>query len=283
MFGTVLNYVVRHPRRIAIALVRDPARGFERLHERLMQRREDNAEVHVHQPVLDWERQLHALMDIDWPCSEGPAFWQVWRDTVAELEARGISAGPESFAGYNDGDAALVRACWCIVRHTRPEHVIETGVGHGFTSRIILEAMHRNGAGHLFSIDLPPLDPVMRAQIGIAVPASLHNRWELVSGSSRRHLAPLLSRLGTIDLFVHDSLHTERNVTFELECAWRHLRRQGFLVVDDIDSNAGFDAFVRSTAGVGSTLVCEAEPLRPDVRRFNQKGQLGLIQKGPLP
>jgi hypothetical protein len=34
----------------------------------------------------------------------------------------------------------------------------------------------------------------------------------------------LLSCLGRIDLFIHDSLHSERNVRFELDRAWAALR-----------------------------------------------------------
>jgi hypothetical protein len=30
-------------------------------------------------------------------------------------------------------------------------------------------------------------------------------------------------------------------------------------------------------------MVCEAEPIRPDLRRFNQKGLFGIILKEPTP
>jgi hypothetical protein len=51
----------------------------------------------------------------------------------------------------------------------------------------------------------------------------------------------LLSRLGQIDLFIHDSLHSERNVRFELDRAWAALTPNGALVVDDVDANWGFE------------------------------------------
>lgn len=38
--------------------------------------------------------------------------------------------------------------------HTRPEVVIETGVAHGVSTRIVLEALTQNDLGHLWSIDL---------------------------------------------------------------------------------------------------------------------------------
>lgn len=78
-----------------------------------------------------------------------------------------------SFGPYNDGDAGLVRAVWSLIRHLRAEWVVETGVAHGFTSRFILQALASNRAGRLWSIDLPPLNPGLRQQVGIAVPKEL--------------------------------------------------------------------------------------------------------------
>jgi hypothetical protein len=76
--------------------------------------------------------------------------------------------------------------------------------------------------------------------------------------------------LGQIDLFIHDSLHSERNVRFELNRAWPMLGPKGARVVDDVDANWGFRLFSQTTSGQVS-WICEAEPLRPDLRRFNKK------------
>src|SRR5207253_10228310 len=111
-------------------------------------------------------------------------------EVIRELEAKGIRAGPQSFKGWNDGDAGLVRAIWCLIRHLKPKKVIETGVAHGVTSRFILEALERNGDGHLWSIDLPPLERVWRKQVGAAVGDRYSDRWSYVRGSSRRRPLP---------------------------------------------------------------------------------------------
>jgi hypothetical protein len=100
-----------------------------------------------------------------------------------------------------------------------------------------------------------------------------------MKGLSRRRLPGLLSQLGQIDLFIHDSLHTERNVRFELDQAWKVLKAGGALVIDDIDMNWGFDSFTKTFSGYQS-MICEAEPLHPDTRRFNKKGLFGIILKG---
>jgi predicted O-methyltransferase YrrM len=162
----------------------------------------------------------------------------------------------------------------------KPTRVVETGVAHGVTSRFILEALDRNGGGHLWSIDLPPIQPFLKRQVGIAVGDSFKDRWSYIKGSSRRRLPRLLSQLGEIDLFIHDSLHSERNLRFELDRAWPALRTRGAIVVDDVDANWGFQSFTQIFSGHES-MVCEAEPLRPDLRRFNQKGLFGILLKRP--
>ncbi len=192
----------------------------------------------------------------------------------------GIRPGPESFGSWNDGDAGLVRAIWCLIRHLKPARVIETGVAHGVTSRFILEALARNGGGHLWSIDLPPIERDLRKQVGMAVGDRYAGRWTYIEGSSRRRLPGMLSQLGQIDLFIHDSMHSERNVRFELDQAWAALKPGGAIVVDDVDANWGFRSFTQTFSGHES-IICEAEPLHPDLRRFNKKGLFGIILKKP--
>ena len=115
-------------------------------------------------------------------------------------------------------------------------------------------------------------------QIGIAVDDRLRPRWSYIRGSSRRQLSKLTAQLGKIDLFVHDSLHSEANVRFELDLVWPALAPGGAVVVDDIDVNRGFESFRRAFPDHPS-FVCESEPIRSDHRRFNDKGLFGIIHK----
>jgi hypothetical protein len=66
-------------------------------------------------------------------------------------------------------------------------------------------------------------------------------------------------------------------MVFEMSLAWKVLRPGGALVVDDIDLNWAFDEFSRQVKC--ETLIAEAEPIRPDQRRFNQKGLFGVLLK----
>lgn len=191
----------------------------------------------------DWEAWLHLQLGLDWPCPEALEFESVWAAAAAAIREHGLAQGRGAYGGWDDGDAGLARCAWCLTAHLAPAKVLETGVARGLTSRIILERLARNGAGHLWSIDLPAPDANLHEQIGCAVPESMRERWTLLAGSSRHLLSPLLVELGQVDLFVHDSSHTRRNVSFELETAWPRLRPGGALLADDVNQSAAFQSF----------------------------------------
>jgi glycosyltransferase involved in cell wall biosynthesis len=278
-----LGYTVRASRSMLV----HPRQGIERFRGRA-DRRGDQREKRSLGVALDdfygvaddWSSRLHALLGVPWPCPETAGFADVWNATVSELAAAGMRVGLASYGGWNDGDRAFAEALWCIVAHTRPERVVETGVGHGLTSRIILQRLENNGTGRLWSVDLPAVDSALHSQIGMAVPEDLRSRWVYLPGTSRDRLPGLLRTLGGIDLFVHDSLHTGRNVRFELESAWPFLRPGGAAVVDDIDHSLAFSVFskreslgqslaARHLAGEGlwGLVIKETEPSPPPARR----------------
>ena len=278
MLGLPMRYFLKHPVTAVAYLAEDPLQVWMTVRDEYAAVRERNRPDCQYDSDENWEQRLHDSLGVPWPCSEADEFWTLWPNVIRELEAKGIRPGPESFQAWNDGDAGLVRAIWCLIRHMNPQKVVETGVAHGVTSRCILEALARNGDGHLWSIDLPPLENCWRTQVAAAVGDGHEDRWSYIAGSSRRRLPELLSRLGKIDLFVHDSLHSERNVRFELDRAWAASGPIGAIVVDDVDANWGFRSFTQAFPGHQS-MICEAEPLRPDLRRFNHKGQFGVVLK----
>ena len=279
MLRLPIRHWLKHPVTAARDITADPLEIWTTIRGAYVEGREKRRPRYRYEADDHWEPRVHSFLGTAWPCKITSEFWGiVARDNEVELEAKGIRPGPESFADWNDGDAGLVRAIWCLIRHLKPKRVVETGVAHGVTSRVILEALERNADGHLWSIDLPPIERVWHSQVGAAVGNRHADRWTYIKGSSARRLPELLSRLGEIDLFIHDSLHSEQNVSFELNRAWAALSRVGAIVVDDVDANNGFQSFAQTTSGHLS-IICEAEPLRPDVRRFNQKGLFGIILK----
>jgi len=203
-----------------------------------------------------WEEHLHRLLGAAWPCPEGQRLDRLMLDVGALLAARGWGFGHDSYGWYADADSSLCRAVWCTVVHTRPQIVIETGVAHGVTSRIVLEALGKNDLGHLWSIDLPfPFDHRLHGETGAAVTGPCRDRWSYLEGSSRQRLPSLVARLGHVQVFIHDSLHTARNTVFEMEQVASRMSRGGVMVVDDISMHAGFATFARRHPGY-RTIIC---------------------------
>ena len=149
---------------------------------------------------------------------------------------------------FHNASLGLARFCYAACRALRPEVVLETGVGYGVTSAFFLQALAMNGKGQLWSIDLPPLQADCDKQSGILVPTELQSRWNMCRGRTRDVLPKVVRGLLSIDIFLHDSLHTFRNMTFEFQTVWPRLRAGGFLLSDDVGMNRAFTSFCSSQA-----------------------------------
>jgi hypothetical protein len=203
-----------------------------------------------------WEEHLHGMLGAGWPCPQARQIDEILADVGELLAARGLGYGRFTYGYYSDGDTSLCRAAWCVTLHTRPEVVIETGVAHGVTSRILLEALRQNDRGQLWSIDLPfPFDHRLRADTGVAVADACRPRWTYLEGSSRQRLPELVAEVGHVEMFIHDSLHTARNALFEMEQAASVMPAGGVMLADDIGSHEGFSAFAKRHPEY-RTIIC---------------------------
>jgi methyltransferase family protein len=148
------------------------------------------------------------------------------------------------FGSFHNGDLRLARLCYALARIIRPLSVVETGVCYGVTSAFLLKALHVNGCGVLQSIDLPPLGKNADQFVGSLIPADLRCNWKLHRGSSKALLPEVLKDVGHVGLFVHDSLHTYRNMLREFETVQSCLSPTAAVVADDIEGNEAFEKWV---------------------------------------
>lgn len=145
---------------------------------------------------------------------------------------------------------------YAAVRLTRPSVVVETGCYTGWDSAMLLQALHNNGHGHLYTIDLPaqerrfsqigPCSSLPSGMpIGFLVPPAFKDRWTLTVGDVREELEPLLASLQQVDFFYHDSDHSYGHMMWELATVWPHLGPGAVAVADDISWTTAFWDFAR--------------------------------------
>ena len=175
------------------------------------------------------------------------------REAIAALPA------DAAFARIHNADFVLAKACYLMCRAIAPAIVVETGVAHGVTSAFMLKALEINGHGTLHSIDLPPLEKESDRFVGIVVPDDLRSRWRLHRGISKRILTALMPDVASVDIFVHDSLHTYRNIRRELEIVTPHLAPRAVVIADDVQGNAAFEDWIASAGPQFSATIREEQ------------------------
>ena len=172
---------------------------------------------------------------------------------------------PTDYSINSDSRLFLYGLCKLV----RPDVIIETGVAYGLSSSYILQALHENNNGVLYSIDdvFRPWESI--EMIGDAIPKNLRDRWKLVVGSSLIKLKETIQSLDKIDIFLHDSLHTYKNMLFEFNTSWSSIKKNGFLISDDVSENNAFLDFY-SSKNKSTVLLAD---------RKNNHVILGLIRK----
>ena len=132
--------------------------------------------------------------------------------------------------------------------------------------------MADNQHGKLYSIELPfseyvdddgrvLKETVPPDTIGVFVPEKLRDRWELKIGTSETVLENILKHTSPIDIFLHDSLHTYKNMSFEFQKSWPFIKKGGFLLSDDVTSNNAFTDFYKSIHVEPIIMIQEKTPL----------------------
>jgi glycosyltransferase involved in cell wall biosynthesis/predicted O-methyltransferase YrrM len=179
----------------------------------------------------------------------------------------------QTFTHGQSGDFDIL-VLYGIVRAITPDTVVETGVASGRSSTAILTALKENNKGKLYSVDLPHFyegdAPTYKKtsegndelqgyvpqgkEPGWLVPSELRDRWELTLGDSNVELKKVVGKLDSIDLFYHDSEHSYETMMFEFTETWDKIRKEGYLLADDIRWNDSWKDFLAKHQGTYSFM-----------------------------
>jgi hypothetical protein len=91
--------------------------------------------------------------------------------------------------------------------------------------------------------------------VGWLVPDAARHRQTLHRGRSRRVLGRLLRRLPPVGVFVHDGLHTEPTMRWELRAVTPSLAPRAAVLMDDAELNAAFADWAAESRATEWSLV----------------------------
>lgn len=151
-----------------------------------------------------------------------------------------VMASDSAYSGETAVSAVGGLIQYSIIRKFKPKIVIETGVANGYSTRIILSALNRNKQGRRISVEV-------KKDVGLLLSGMDKSRWTLVVDKPRRNLRRAINSVKRVDVFIHDSDHTYKNMMFEFETVYDKMSERGFIMSDDVNWNAAFMRFSKRT------------------------------------
>jgi predicted O-methyltransferase YrrM len=236
----MLKQLLSHKKlRLAGKAVRHPSRAVLRLMLKARLRRKK-----ISQERVRFLRFLSLQFGVD-----AVDLLRQYRQSRFYREFQRQRAALDRFPGpYRFGTTGLFgcETLYLLVRASRPQIAVDTGVLYGASTAHILAAMADNGSGELHSIDIgrDPREPPHE----FFIPPHLQSRWELIIGDSREKLPRLLRRCGNLDFFYHDSLHTWEHMLWEYGTALPYLTERGLLASDDVENAPSLRRLFRQNA-----------------------------------
>lgn len=252
--------------------IRNPKKGLEIL-ESAYQSKEDKQHLHVYDNErVEFKQSLNELFpSMDIPFEEFIQKTNSLRNHLEKfqekLEMQKFPSREKPYPTDYSLEEQSGMFLYSLCRIVKPKIIVETGIAYGRSSSYLLQALNDNKIGKLYSIDFTFRPWESKSMIGSAIPNNLKYRWEFIFGPSSKKLKPILNELGKIDIFLHDSLHTFKNMMFEFQTVWPFIEEDGFLLSDDILGNAAFFDFY-SKFGNHPTILSQGH-----------KSAMGVLQK----
>lgn len=155
-----------------------------------------------------------------------------FRDAILAIEHRATRVSLP-YPHYFDVAPRTGELLFHLVRASRPEVVVETGIANGHSTALILAALDLNDTGTLHSVDI-------KNDVGALVPDH-HPRWvKHIGDGSSAALEGVLNNIEPVDLFIHDSDHSYGAQRAEYDIAARHGSSRFILASDDVNWSYAF-------------------------------------------
>lgn len=166
-----------------------------------------------------------------------------WMDEVAGDEALAAHLNEWTLRAARSGISDAVprfgrRLGWyALIRATQPERVVETGTDKGLGSCLMAAALQRNGHGRLSTYDINP-------ESGFLIQPPYADVIDVNVGDSVEGLAQINE---PVDIFLHDSLHTESYELAELDAVEARLSPNALVLSDNSHATLALSSWAERT------------------------------------
>ncbi len=136
------------------------------------------------------------------------------------------------------------------------KNVVETGVAYGWSSLAALLSLEKR-EGTLYSSDMPYLAQDGDQYVGFVVPENLKRFWKLFRFADKESLPKIFADNETFDVVHYDSDKSYNGRLWAYHELYKHLRKGGVFISDDIGDNSAYQDFCEASAI--DTVVVEYE------------------------
>ena len=163
------------------------------------------------------------------------------------------------------GGAGALELIFAACEFAQSQNVLETGVAYGWSSLAALQSLTKRN-GTLYSSDMPYLGQDGDKFVGCVVPENLKQNWKLFRHADRESLPKIFLFQKEFDVVHYDSDKAYEGMAWAYGELYKHLRKGGVFISDDINDNSAFQDF------------CEKEKIQPTVIAFEGK-YIGVFVK----
>lgn len=149
---------------------------------------------------------------------------------------------------FNWGGQGNINLNYNLTESTCSKNILETGVAYGWSSLSFLLSLRRRNEGKLVSIDMPFFGTKDESEVGCAVPENLIKHWNLIRLPDRDGLPKAFKKMPSIDICHYDSDKSYLGKKWAFPKIWKHLKKDGLLISDDVSDNMAFFEFADSVS-----------------------------------
>lgn len=154
------------------------------------------------------------------------------------------------------GGAGAMELIYFACEFTKAQNVIETGVAYGWSSLAALLSLQKRD-GTLYSSDMPYLAQDGDQYVGVVVPDDLKKYWKLFRFADKESLPKIFTQNSSFDVVHYDSDKSYNGRMWAYEELYKHLRKGGIFISDDIGDNSAYQDFCKKNDI--NTVVVEFE------------------------